>query len=222
MEFIYKIIQEDPSYFAWAFGLVNILWVGFAYFNKQRHEKEMVELSNSLKFESDRKLKIFELKVRKFEKYVTTLDSFGKKHQVDLPQKMQPIIDKYLSEYLNATAVGDKEEETNAITWFSSEIGGLMSLASEDYSIIQAESSKLKLTATDEMVEAFDKMELLIKNGLDESTEFMGGFVQMVLSQNFEPAEKFQENAKISGEKIKESSKALLNLMRAELNQTTA
>ncbi|MFH2057499.1 MAG: hypothetical protein ABIJ59_01185 [Pseudomonadota bacterium] len=181
----------------------------------------MVGLTNSLKFESDRKLKVFELKLRKFEEYVSNLDSFGKKHQVDLPQKMQPIIDKYLADYLNATAAGDKEKETKAITWFSSQISALMSLASEDYIKIQAESSKLKLTATDEMVDAFDKLELLIKKGLDESTEFMSGFVQMVFSQDFEPAEKFQENAKISGERIKESSKALLNLMRAELNQST-
>ena len=222
MEFIYKVIQENPDYFAWAFGLVNILWGAFVYFNKQRHDKDLVELTNSLKFESDRKLKVFELKVRKFEEYVTTLDSFGKKHQVDLPKKMKPIIDKYLADYLNATATENKEEEAKVIAWFSSQISELMHLASEDYIKIQAESSKLKLTATDEMVEAFDNLELLIKNGLDESTNFMSGFVEMVLSQNFEVGEKFQESAKISGEQIKRSSKELLNLMRAELNQSTA
>ncbi len=42
MEEIFKVISEKPEYFAWAFGLVNALWIGFVYFNKKRHEKEQL------------------------------------------------------------------------------------------------------------------------------------------------------------------------------------
>jgi predicted metal-binding protein len=69
------------------------------------------------------------------------------------------------------------------------------------------------------MVKEFDKLESLIKQSMDESTEFMKGFTQLILSKNFEPAIQFQEIAKVRGEQIKASSKTLLNLMRAELNE---
>jgi len=48
METIYGIIQANPEYFAWGFGLVNLLWAGFVYFNKQTHDKKMAQLKHSL------------------------------------------------------------------------------------------------------------------------------------------------------------------------------
>lgn len=219
MEELYRVIQQHPDYFAWAFGLINVLWIAFTYFNSQSHEKAMTNLSNSLKLDSDRRLKVFELKANQYEAYVSNLDAFGKKHQVELPSRVQPIFNKYLADYLSASESGDKQKETEVITWFSSQIAALMYEVSEDYFKIQAESNKLKLTATDEMVDEFDRLESLIKESMDDSTEFMNGFTQMVLTQNFELAEQFQESAKAKGEKIKTASRNLLNLMRAELHE---
>lgn len=48
LEVIYEAIKARPDYFAWAFGLVNILWGGFVYFNKKRHERELVSLKASI------------------------------------------------------------------------------------------------------------------------------------------------------------------------------
>ncbi|MCP4162354.1 MAG: hypothetical protein GY760_19965 [Deltaproteobacteria bacterium] len=48
MEAIYKLIQTNPDYFAWVFGLVNIMWGVFLYFNKQSHDKKMANLKHSL------------------------------------------------------------------------------------------------------------------------------------------------------------------------------
>lgn len=49
MEMIYSIIRSNPEFFAWAFGLVNVLWGIFLYFNKQSHEKAMENLKYKLK-----------------------------------------------------------------------------------------------------------------------------------------------------------------------------
>ena len=48
MEIVYELIQKNPEYFAWAFGLVNVLWGVFVYFNKQSHDKAIEELKHSL------------------------------------------------------------------------------------------------------------------------------------------------------------------------------
>jgi hypothetical protein len=141
MEGIYNLIQENPEYFAWAFWIINVLWIGFTYFNRQSHEKAMVNLTNTLRLDSDRRLKLFELKASQYEAYVSNLDAFGKKHQVDLPVRMQPIFDKYFADYLTASKSGDKEKETEVISWFSSQIAYLMYGVAEDYYKIQAQTS---------------------------------------------------------------------------------
>jgi hypothetical protein len=48
VEFIYNAIQANPKFFAWVFGLVNILWGAFTYFNRQSHEKALERLKSSL------------------------------------------------------------------------------------------------------------------------------------------------------------------------------
>ena len=44
MNDILKIITEKPEYVAWIFGVVNALWIVFLYFNKKRHEKELIKV----------------------------------------------------------------------------------------------------------------------------------------------------------------------------------
>jgi len=173
METIYEMIQEHPGYFAWAFALANALWLAFTYFNSQRHDRELRNLEQRLRLDADRRQKVFELKATQYESYVTNLDTFGKKNQTDLPKRMQPIFDRYFKEYLGASAANDKEREVAVIAWFGSQVSGLMQESAEDYFRLQAESSKLKLTATDEMIECFDQLETLIKKSMDESHEFM-------------------------------------------------
>lgn len=56
MEVVYELIQQNPKYFAWAFGLINVLWIVFAYFNKQSHDKAMENLKYSLVLEQEEKL----------------------------------------------------------------------------------------------------------------------------------------------------------------------
>lgn len=47
METLYKIISNNPEYFAWAFGIINTLWIVFIYFNRKRHEHELESLKHS-------------------------------------------------------------------------------------------------------------------------------------------------------------------------------
>lgn len=49
MQTIYKIVASNPEYFIWAFGVVNVLWVIFVYFNKQSHDKAMERLKHNYK-----------------------------------------------------------------------------------------------------------------------------------------------------------------------------
>lgn len=218
MQEIYDLIQGNPKFYAWAFGIVNLLWVAFAYFNKQRHERNLKQLEQDLRFRADRRLKIFDLKASEYAKYVTDLDRFGKKNQIEMPERMQPIFEEYLQNYLAATEVGDKERVRQVIGWFSSQISALMQEGLKDVLKLKSESNRLKLIATDEMLQTFDKLEQLTQESMDCTNEYMKNFTEIILHQQNEKTETFQRQAAELASEIQNQTKALMNQMRRELS----
>lgn len=218
MQFIYELIQENPEYYIWAFGVINALWLGFAYFNKQTHEKNLKQLEQDLRFRADRRLKIFDLKASEYGKYVTDLDSFGRKNEIEMPERMQPIFDEYFQRYLEADEAGDKEQERVVIGWLSSQISGLMQEGLKDVLKLKSESNRLKLIATDEMLEIFDRLEALTQDSMDCTNEYMKNFTDIIINQQNEKTEAFQLKAANLGAEIQKNSKELLNQMRRELS----
>lgn len=69
METFYTIIRSNPEYFVWAFGIVNVLWSAFVFFNKQSHQKELAKMAHSHSLELERKKKVFQIKADEFQKY---------------------------------------------------------------------------------------------------------------------------------------------------------
>jgi hypothetical protein len=217
MELIYSAIQKNPDYFAWIFGLINILWGLFMYFNKQSHDKELLKITHDLSLESERRRTIYELKINQYESYVASLDEFGKKYQVDLPKKMQPIFDKYLNDYLAASLSENKDKELEVICWFNEQISALMRSANEDMLKLQSESNKLKLTATDEMLDTFSQLEILTKASTDKAFELMAKFQEIILTRNDKLANELQQELTVLGVQTQATAKQLMNLMRQEL-----
>ncbi len=218
MQDIYELIQENPKFYAWVFGIVNLLWVAFAYFNKQRHERNLKQLEQDLRYKADRRLKIFDLKASEYAKYVTDLDSFGKKNQIDMPERMQPIFREYLRNYLAATESGDKEKERQVISWLSSQISALMQEGLKDVLKLKSESNRLKLIATDEMLYTLDKLEQLTQQLMDCTNEYMKNFTEIIFHQQHEKTEAFQRKAADQANEIQVQSRALMTQMRRELS----
>ncbi|MBT0003201.1 hypothetical protein [Vibrio alginolyticus] len=217
MESIYNVIQKNPEYFAWVFGVVNVLWGLFVYFNKQTHDKNLRQLEQELRYKADRRLKIFDLKAREYSKYVTDLDTFGKKNQEALPEKMQPIINEYMRRYLAANQLGDTEQEHQAIGWFGTQISTLIQEGSKDVNRLKSESNRLKLIATDEMLITFKELESLTEQSMNRANEFMKSFVNVVVSNDQGKIDSYQSEASDLALKIQEKSEVLLNQMRKEL-----
>lgn len=218
MNHVYELIQSNPEYFAWCFGIINILWVLFTYFNKQSHDKKLASIKHDLNLDMERRKKIFELKINQYESYVSSLDAFGKKHQVDLPARMQPIFDKYLSEYLAATEVDDKEKEREVIGWFSGQISALMQEGLADVLKLQSESNRLKLTATEDMINTFNELEALTKESMDLANEFMSKFTEIIMTQNEELLHSYQAKLVDLGQHTKDKAHELMQKMRADLS----
>ena len=218
MQSIYELIQENPEYYAWVFGLINILWGLFVYFNKQRHDRDLKQLEQDLRYRADRRLKIFDLKASEYAKYVADLDSFGKKNQIEMPKRMQPIFDEYLQNYLAATQAGDKEQERQVVGWLSSQVSVLMQEGVQDVLKLKRESNRLKLIATDEMLQTFEILESLTQESMDCANVYMANFTDIVLLQQHEKTAEFQKRSGDLASKIEEQSNELLMQMRRELS----
>jgi hypothetical protein len=217
MNAIYETIQESPQYFMWAFGVVNILWVLFTYFNKQTHARQLAKLDQQLRLDADRRLKVFELKVNQYESYVMRLDEFGRRQQADLPARMRSIFAKYFKDFLTASSANDREAEDEVLAWFGSQISDLMQEVYADTLKLKSESNRLKLTATDAMIETFCELEILTDESTAVANDLMRRLVEIVRQGGEQEGEARGAHLAELGKKIQHASQKLLDQMRAEL-----
>lgn len=191
----------------------------FTYFNNQTHDRNLKQLEQDLRFRADRRLKIFDLKASEYSKYVANLDDFGKKNQIELPERMQPIMDQYLQSFLSASETGDKNLERQAITWLSSQISALMQESTKDLLKLKYESNRLKLIATDEMLDTFRKIETSTQALMDCTNTYMSQYTEIMLYKQTDKSEAFQIQAASIASDIQQYSDDLLNQMRLELSE---
>ncbi len=214
MNTIYTIIQQNPEFFVRAFGIVNVLWGAFLYFNKKRHDRELKKLEQSLNLDLERRKYIFELKISQYERYFVMLDEFGKKYQAGLLDRMQPMF----KEYMNAMLAAKTDEEKNAaIGVFSTQVMELMNESSTEYLKLKAESRSLKLTASDKLILIFDALESLVKESMDSAQEFIKQLPTLIMAGNSAKMTAKQANLNKQSELIQAKSVELEHQMRSEL-----
>ena len=184
MEALYQFIESHPGLAASIFAVTNGVWITITFFLRQKHEKKLQTLKHGLNLDLEKRKQLFEMKVRQYESYVGLLDDFGRRNQVEIPARMQPMIQRFFSDYLKAEDEGDKEASTLATTTFSKEISTLNSEGLNDYLKIKSESNKLKLTATPKLLDAFTDLEDATKVSFDFANEFMGDFLKLHMANN--------------------------------------
>lgn len=223
LEVIYAAIKARPDYFAWAFGLVNVLWGGFLYFNKKCHERGLVSLKATIEhshnLDLEKRRRLYEMKATQFERYFRMVDDFGKKHQVDMPRRMQPMINEYFSSYLEAQQVGDAEASRTSIISFSGKVNSLLAEGYEDYMTIQAETHSLKLIATEQLAEIFDQLEAKYAEGFKLSQNFMNEIVELIVRGDDNRMQEYQKVLQEQGAATKATAEALMRQMRTELQE---
>ena len=219
MKTLYGIISNNPDYFVWVFGIVNFFWAAFLYFNKKRHDRELETLKHSLNLDLEKRKKIYEMKSTQFEKYFRMADDFGKKQQVDLPKRLQPIFDAYLRNYLKAEQEGNQETSRGVITHFSSQIGSLINEGMEEYLSLKSETNSLKLIASEQLALIFSQLEDLYEKAFKTSNEFMTKFVELMVSNNQQQLQNYQKLIEEQSTAIKKQLSELMNQMRLEIKE---
>ena len=216
MESVYSYIQQNPDYFAWIFTLLNVLWVGYVYFNKKSHDKNLKKMQHSLNLDLERRKKVFELKMSHYERYVKMLDEFGRKYQSELFERMQPIFARYLAQMLDCKT---EEKKSAALSHFSMKTMELMNESMREYAILKSESRSLKLTASVSLLKIFEELENLVECSIESAKEFINQLPVLIMSNNQGEMQAKQLILNVQGQDIQLKSRELEQQMRIELNE---
>lgn len=219
METIYSIIRTNPEYFVWAFGVINVIWSAFIFFNKQSHQKELSRMAHTHNLELERKKKVFQIKADEFQKYYNLVDDFSKKQIVDIPRRMQPIFNEYFDNCLKAEGQSDKDASRAAIVKFGDQVNTLLFEGIEAHLTIKAATSSLKLVATDLLVKTFEQLECLYGESFELSQAFMKEFVNLITVNDQNGIAAFQSQMQEKGKELQNALEKLMMQMRQELKE---
>jgi hypothetical protein len=219
VELIYEIISSHPGYFAWAFGLVNVAWGIFLYFNRKEHDKDLEKLRHQHTLDLQKRSKMYELKTTQFQNYFRLMDEFSRKHRSDFSEKFQPLLDRYMQDYLEAESRNDKSASTQAITQFASSVGRLTAAGHEEYLAMKEETNSLRLIASDEVIALLDQVQVANDSALAAASEMMNKYVQLVVTGDRDEIEKQQLILYQAGETTTGLRASLMEQMRKELSE---
>lgn len=217
MEALFKVISEKPEFFAWAFALVNVLWGAFLYFNKKRHEEELIRVKQGLDLDLERRKKVFEMKAGQYEAYFRHIDAMHRKHQTDYQDVFAPIVNEFMASYLSASSADDKQAATQATVRFSERVSAISRDGFEELMVIESETNSLRLTASDEVASLLDEIQDLYQQLFAASGQMLGELVNITVNNDQQRATELQSQIFDLGSKTKERAAALREAMRRDL-----
>lgn len=216
---VFSLISEYPKLTALLFALVNALWVVFVYFNKKRHERNLIEVKQSLDLDLERRKKVFEMKASQYEAYFKHIDSIHNKYQTDYQNVFIPIMNEFMYSYLQASSKNDQEGTTRATIEFSEKILKITHDGFHELNIIESETNSLRLTACDEVVVLLDEIKNLYNQLFSISNKFISDLVKITINNDQELAESNQADLQRIGKKVKNKADILREQMRKDLKQ---
>jgi len=217
MEALFQVISEKPEFFAWVFALVNVLWGVFLYFNKKRHEEELIRVKQQFDLDLERRKKVFEMKAGQYEAYFKHIDAMHRKHQTDYQDVFAPIMNEFMASYLSASAAEDKQAATQATVRFSERVSAISRDGFEELMVIESETNSLRLTASDEVAGLLDQIQDLYRQLFAASGQMLGELVNITINNDQLRAAELQSQIFELGNRAKERAAALREAMRRDL-----
>lgn len=217
MEAVFGVISEKPEFFAWVFALVNVLWGVFLYFNKKRHEEELIRVKQRLDLDLERRKKVFEMKAGQYEAYFKHIDAMHRKHQADYRDVFAPIMNEFTKSYLSASAAEDQETATQAIVRFSERVSTISLSGFEELRVIESETNSLRLTASDEVAGLLDEIQDLYQQLFATSGQIFKELVNITIKNDQQRAAELQSQIVELGNRTMERAAALREAMRRDL-----
>ncbi|MDR9830547.1 hypothetical protein RCJ22_33735, partial [Vibrio sp. FNV 38] len=194
------------------------LWVFFLYINKKRHDKELVQLKQSLDLDLERRKKVFEMKSNQYENYFNNIDEIHNRHRNDYHEIVLPLINEFNASYLRANAMDDQVAAAAATSKFSEDIGKLTRDGFDEVQVMRSQTNSLRLTASDSVASTLDELQELYDKLFEHSEKMIRDIASITLCGDQELARSNQDKLNELGDITKKKSLMLRDQMRRELS----
>ncbi len=209
--------QPLAEYYIWLFILINLLWFALFCFGKSSGNSRYQKLKHSLNLELERRRKVYELKICRYEEYSNELEDFYYRHQNDYQSVFLPLFSEFNNRYQQAEAAQDTAASATATMWFSGKIQQVTTENGLDLRTLDKLTAELKLSAADDVVELLIDIQQLYQQLLVVTSEQMSKLVAITLSKDYETVKFIAEQLQQTGSELQTKSQQLMQAVRRDL-----
>ncbi|KKO46634.1 hypothetical protein WG68_04930 [Arsukibacterium ikkense] len=209
--------QALPDYYIWLFVLINLLWFALFCFAKHSSNTRLQKLQQSLDLELERRRKVYELKICRYEEYCNALEDFCYRHQNDYQSVFLPLFSEFNRRYQAAEATDDTAASATATLWFSGEVQQVTSANDIEVRTLDKLTAELTLSAADDVAEILQGLQQRYQALLVVSTEQMNNLVAITLSKNYEAVKGIGEELQQAASQLQTKSQQLMQAVRRDL-----
>lgn len=186
---------------------------------KSRYNKEIEAIKKEHQLDIEQRKYQYESKKEQYIQFFRLLDDFSSKANIEMQEKLLPIIDEFNRNYLNAASRNNKKGETKATTVFSKKIQELMFEANKDLTRIKQETNTIRIIASDTIIKTLDLMELAYDRSFEESSQMMKDLQVQMLTNDQDGIANNQNRLQAIGNVILKYKNDIIQQMRSELNE---
>lgn len=186
---------------------------------KSKFSKELEELKKEHQLDISKRRYQYESKKEQYINFFKLLDEFSNENNLKTQEKFLPILEEFNRNYLKATSLNKKKDETNAISVFSKKIQKLMFDSNQDLIRIKQETNTIRIIASDEIIKKLDLLTLAYDKSMEVANKSMNELLPLMLSNNQTKMQDNQRDIEIAGMVIKNITDEIIELMRKELNE---
>lgn len=183
---------------------------------KSQYSKELEELKKDHQLDITKRKYLYESKREQYVSFFQLLDQFTKENSSKAQEKMIPIVENFLNDFLIAQ---NQEEQFKAVTAMSTEMQKITFEASQDLIKIKQQTNTIRLIADQKIIEKLDILNLAFDKSIEDSNKTLSDLPALIINND---QIKIQENQKMlenSGMYVKKNSDELIALMREDLNK---
>lgn len=183
---------------------------------KSKYSKELEELKKEHQLDISKRKYKYESKRDQYVSFFQLLDQFTKDNSTKVSEKLTPLLEEFSTNYLNAQ---DQENQTRAITKFSTEIQKFTFEGSQDLLKIKQQTNTIRIIASDKVIEKLDMLSLAFEKTIEQSNMTMNDLPALMLNNDQQKMQENQRQLEESGKLVKKYNDELIDLMRQELDE---
>lgn len=183
---------------------------------KAKYSRELEELKKEHQLDITKRKYKYETKKEAYTKFFSILDEFSYDNNIKTQENMQPILEEFNRNYLNAK---NESQQNKAVVVMSKKIQNITFESLKEVTRIKNENKLIKLIASDDIINKLNLLDQALDNSSDVANNAIKSLPTLMLTNNQAQIEKDKNNIEVWGDIVKKINAEIMQLMRKELNE---